>query len=381
METAEKILLFKKTLRGRTDVVPRYWQSRATGKAGYAPICRNEWKEGVCQKPCRSCPNADYVPLSDELVMEHFRGNHILGVYPLLEDNTCHFIAADLDNHDGGREPLKDVQDLFAVCEVQEIPSYTLRSKSGAGYHSYLFFGAPVPAWKARLVYFALLREAMVLGDDIELTSFDRLFPNQDELSGKGFGNLIGLPFQGQAAKKGNTLFLDPETGFEKPYPDQWQILADIRKISGADLDRIIDEWKLKRTNVRTYNGTAKTPDTLDQCHFFKWAKDHPGQVKEPLWYAVISNALCVRPGAYTFCHEISKGHPGYNRGETDSKIFHALDASGPHTCAYIRDNGFTCPGECKVKAPAGLLFVKKTNGDPNNERTTETERPSFSFV
>ena len=98
--------------------------------------------------------------------MEHIKGDHILGVYPLLTDNTCWFLAFDFDNHDGKRDPLKDVLQLYAVCEVQEITCYVLRSRSGNGYHVYIFFDSPVPAWKARLVGLALLQEAQLVDDD-----------------------------------------------------------------------------------------------------------------------------------------------------------------------------------------------------------------------
>ena len=88
----------------------------------------------ICKKPCRQCQNADYIPLSNSLIIAHFRGKHILRVYPILKDNTCHFIAADFDNHSGDRDPLEDLKSFKEVCEVQDIPVYILRSKSGAGY-------------------------------------------------------------------------------------------------------------------------------------------------------------------------------------------------------------------------------------------------------
>jgi hypothetical protein len=96
-----KLALFKSAFAGRRDVVPRFWTSKDQTKVGYSPLCRNEWKDGVCEKPCRACQNADYVALSDEHLFGHFQGKHILGVYPLLPDNTCHFLAADFDDHNG----------------------------------------------------------------------------------------------------------------------------------------------------------------------------------------------------------------------------------------------------------------------------------------
>jgi len=250
----EKIKIFKRTFQGRQDITPKYWMSKDGKKNGYGPLCRNEWKEGICQKPCRLCPNADYIPLSDELIMDHFRGNHIIGVYPLSKDNTCHFVAADFDNHNGDRDPLEDVRAYYEACQVQDIPCYVLRSKSGKGYHVYIFFSAPVPAWKARIVAFALLQEAGVIGDDVKLSSFDRLFPNQDRLSGKGLGNLIALPLQGKAGKSGHTLLLDPND-YTKPYNDQWEALSSIKRIDESVLNELIKSWDLKKVK----NGNGKS--------------------------------------------------------------------------------------------------------------------------
>jgi len=248
MKPAEKIRIFQQAFSGRTDVVARYWKSKDGKRAGYSPICSNEWKKDVCQKViqkrCHDCPNASYVPLSATLFLEHFQGKHILGCYPLLEDNTVNFIACDLDDHSGGRNPLSDLRRLYDVCSVQEVPLHALRSKSGKGYHAYLFFSSPVPAWKARGVYFAILREAQVIGEEAELSSFDKLIPDQPNLEGKKFGNLIALPFQGQAVKHGHTLFLDP-IEFKTPVEDQWEHLQTMRRWTEADLDRLIEEWNL----------------------------------------------------------------------------------------------------------------------------------------
>jgi TOTE conflict system, Archaeo-Eukaryotic Primase domain len=201
------------------------------------------------------------VPLSNSLLTKHFQGEHILGCYPLLADGTLYFIASDLDNHDGERDPLKDLLALWEVCQVNDVPLHALRSKSGLGIHAYVFFLSPVLAWKARLVFFALLREADVIGDDVELSSFDKLIPDQDDLDGKKFGNLIALPFQGNAAKQGHTFFLDPATGFTKPYPDQWEVLKNLTRWNEAGVDSRMTEWRLTREQIRkTANGTSNPP-------------------------------------------------------------------------------------------------------------------------
>jgi hypothetical protein len=240
---------YKTAFKGRPDVVARYYKSKKG--SGYAPICANMWQNGICQQPeksCRNCPNKDYVPLNDDLLIKHLEGGHILGVYPLLANNSCWFMAFDFDNHDGSHDPFTDVKRFYDICEVQEIPCYLLRSKSGTGYHCYIFFDKPMPAWKARLVGFALLQEAQVVEDDTTISSFDKLFPCQDELTPtRPLGNLIGMPFQGKAAKDGHTLFLNPGTDFQEPFLDQLEALQSITRVTEAKLDEIIQDWGLAK--------------------------------------------------------------------------------------------------------------------------------------
>ena len=162
--------LFSSTFFGRQDVVPKFWKAK-NGRTGYSPICKNEWDEDLCAKKnggsCQKCKNADYEPMSERLLRGHFAGGQIIGSYPLLLDNTCYFLAADFDKHSPtDPDPLEEVKAFVEVCEIQEIPVYVLRSKSGKGYHVYIFFESPIPAWKARLVGFALLKEAGVIDDE-----------------------------------------------------------------------------------------------------------------------------------------------------------------------------------------------------------------------
>src|SRR5205809_748360 len=80
-------------LGGREDVYPRRFESRTTGKSGYAPACANEWVRGVCEKPkikCAECPNRRFLPVTDEVVRWHLSGqdgqrrDFVMGVYPML---------------------------------------------------------------------------------------------------------------------------------------------------------------------------------------------------------------------------------------------------------------------------------------------------------
>jgi hypothetical protein len=46
LSTPEKVALFRRLFHGRTDVYPIRWESKTSGKSGYAPACANEWRAG-----------------------------------------------------------------------------------------------------------------------------------------------------------------------------------------------------------------------------------------------------------------------------------------------------------------------------------------------
>jgi len=183
----EKIRLFRSLFRGRADVYPRRFESRKTGKTGYAPACANEWVRGVCEKPrikCADCPNRRFLPVTDEVVRWHLSGHDadgqpfVAGVYPLLLDETCFFLAVDFDK--AGWE--EDAVAFMGACQRLQLSAALERSRSGRGGHVWLFFEEALPAALARRVGSHLLTEAMEGRPDIGLDSYDRLFPNQDTL-------------------------------------------------------------------------------------------------------------------------------------------------------------------------------------------------------
>ncbi|GMV01229.1 MAG: hypothetical protein AMXMBFR52_08850 [Burkholderiales bacterium] len=110
-----KVALFRRRFRGRTDVYPVRWESKTTGKPGYAPACANEWRAGVCEKPrikCADCRNRSLIPLSDAAIYAHLVGDRTMGVYPLLEDDSCWFLAIDFDE----AEWSEDVRAFAGSC-------------------------------------------------------------------------------------------------------------------------------------------------------------------------------------------------------------------------------------------------------------------------
>ena len=234
----EKIALFRSLFRGREDVFPRRWENARTGKAGYAPACRNEWMPGLCDKPrvkCGVCSNQAFLAVTDEVIDGHLRGRHTVGVYPLLPDDTCRFLAADFDK----RTWRRDADAFLAACRSKRVPAALERSRSGNGAHVWIFFAEPVPAALARRLGAHLLTETMERNPDVGFESYDRFFPSQDTLPAGGFGNLIALPLEHGPRESGNSLFLDE--GFE-PWPDQWAFLSSLRRLSLAEASEITDE-------------------------------------------------------------------------------------------------------------------------------------------
>ncbi|MCA9178468.1 MAG: DEAD/DEAH box helicase [Planctomycetales bacterium] len=253
--SADKIRLFRSLFRGREDVYPRRFESSRTGKAGYSPACAHEWAPGICEKPkvkCAACRHRKFLPVHDEAVRWHLSGvDHagapfVMGVYPMLLDETCWFLAMDFDKQDWP-------SDLTAVCDTcrqLQLPVAVERSRSGKGGHVWLFFEEPVPAALARRVGAHILTETMERRPDIGFDSYDRMFPNQDTLPQGGFGNLIALPLQKAARARGNTLFLDEQL---QPWPDPWSFLSQLKRIRAADVERIatVAEKSGKVTGVR----------------------------------------------------------------------------------------------------------------------------------
>ena len=235
LDPAEKIRLFMSLFKGREDVYGKRWQSRE-GRAGYAPVCRNEWNSGRCRKPvvkCFDCAHQAYDILNEKVIEAHLRGNIIAGLYPLCRDDTCHLLAVDFD--DEGWQG--DCTALREVCTLFGIPFALERSRSGEGAHAWFFFTSPVPAAQARKFGSALLTSAMGRRHELPFKSYDRLFPNQDTMPKGGFGNLIALPLQKTARELGNSAFVDESF---LPYEDQWRFLAGIGRLSGENIADLI---------------------------------------------------------------------------------------------------------------------------------------------
>lgn len=235
LSSEEKVALFRRLFRGRTDIYPVRWENKS-GKSGYSPACANEWRAGVCKKPrtkCGECGDRLLIALTDKTVYDHLAGHHTIGVYPLLPDNTCYFVAADFD----GEDWREDVKAFAQSCRDLGVPAALEISRSGNGAHAWIFFSAAVPAAEARALGTAIISRTCARARQLRLSSYDRLFPNQDTMPKGGFGNLIALPLQKRPREQDYSVFVDDSLA---PYPDQWAFLASIRTMPCAHIASVI---------------------------------------------------------------------------------------------------------------------------------------------
>lgn len=155
---------------GRTDVYSRRTIKKLTGEVNYYTQCYNFWKSG-CPRitgskiKCQDCQRQAYKELKKEQIIDHLRGKSedgtdVVGVYPLLTDDTCRFIVFDFDNHGKGAEKSdfanpddtwkEEVDSLRRICEINGIDALVERSRSGRGAHLWIFFQKPIEASLAR---------------------------------------------------------------------------------------------------------------------------------------------------------------------------------------------------------------------------------------
>lgn len=261
--------LFFSMFWGRTDVYAKRTVKKSTGEVNYYTQCYNYWKKGCPRMSgskirCQDCKRQAYKKLGKHQIITHLRGvsenaTDVIGVYPLLEDDTCRFLVFDFDNHEKNAEKCdfantddtwkKEVDALREICVINGIDPLVERSRSGRGAHLWIFFQKKTESSLARKFGNALLRRG---AESVNLKSFrfyDRMLPMQDHLSSGGIGNLIALPLQGQALKEGNSAFVDENWN---AYPDQWKILLSKPKLSQEFMEDKIKEWKTAMPNETT---------------------------------------------------------------------------------------------------------------------------------
>ena len=239
ISSEEKVKIFMEIFKGRTDLYAKRWTSNKTGKSGYSPVCKNEFSAYKCDKPrikCNECPYRELLPLTEDVVLKHLKGDITIGIYPLLPGDLCNFLAIDFDK----KTYEKDVIAFWNTCDDLGIPIYVEKSRSGDGAHVWIFFEESISARIARKMGNILLTKTMEKAS-LDLDSYDRLFPNQDTMPKGGFGNLIALPFQGKSSKSGNTVLVDKYFDVQD---NQLDILTNIKRIKSDEIYEFIDKYK-----------------------------------------------------------------------------------------------------------------------------------------
>ena len=238
----KRITLFRSLFRGREDVYARRWENQ-DGRHGYMPAVVKDWRainnsrpedrKKVDQKTRR------FLPLTDAVIESHLLGKETVGIYPLLPDETCWFLAADFDKKTWEYDSLA----FLETCRELNVPAALERSRSGKGGHIWIFFERALPAITARKLGCVLLTRTMERRHQVGLDSYDRFFPNQDTMPKGGLGNLIALPLQFAPRKADNSVFIDP--GFHA-YADQWQFLSTIQRLTTESAEGIVTDAQRK---------------------------------------------------------------------------------------------------------------------------------------
>lgn len=323
MNGSELIQAYRDLFRCRENAYAEGFP-RGDGKYGYRKV---------------TGPSNDDLPLTDEAIRAHLKGDRIIGVYPLLANDHVWWVAFDFD---GGDDPVEDAVRQRDVLLKAGFFSFVERSRSGNGAHLWVFFDSAVPASKVRRVMRSLL---------INADSFDRMFPNQDSAA-NGYGNLIALPYHGESFREGrNSCFLDREG--EPVHPAIF--LEKVKKNKTSLLDKALEglptEVSRGSTGTRTlpvmqYSGALKV---CQFCNWTKMARDRmPLQNQEPELYALACQFVHLK-GGKTLLDDYGGLHP-YDQRRIDEKWNRAAEQNKPDTCQTLRDKFGDCGKRCDVE-------------------------------
>jgi hypothetical protein len=132
-DNAAKIALFRSLFRGREDVYAERWRGKG-GTWVYRPACKKDWNAVLASRR-EDHKKVDrqtrtLYPINDEVIRQHLTGKKTVGIYPLLTDDSCWFLAADFDKKTWKEDSLA----FIATCQSSCRPSRAQESPSLGSY-------------------------------------------------------------------------------------------------------------------------------------------------------------------------------------------------------------------------------------------------------
>ena len=248
LSTQEKLSIYTSYFKGRNDCYAIRWE-KGDG-SGYAPSYAKEVRYLTKEERKKIPFDKLYEPFNEKVIFRHLKGIDTIGIYPVLDDQTCFFLAFDFDE-DSFK---KDVINFSHVCTDHKIDHLIEISRSGKGAHLWIFFESPVLAKEARKLGRYLLTKTMMTNGLKTFKSYDRMFPAQDFIKKDGIGNLIALPLQGRSGLQGNTLFVDNEF---TPYSNQYQKIKNTKKTSAQEFKTLLEKIS-KENEIGFFNESIR---------------------------------------------------------------------------------------------------------------------------
>lgn len=288
-----KIALFRSLFRGREDVYAVRMRFKS-GEWGYVPASIRDWK-AVLSADAAVRKKVDQrtrklLPLTDDVLRQHLEGKQTIGVYPLLLDETCWFLAVDFDK----KCWQDDAAAFLETCRELGVSAALERSRSGNGGHVWIFFEHAIPAASARKLGSLILTKTMDRRHQLGMDSYDRFFPNQDTMPKGGFGNLIALPLQWIPRQNGNSVFLDSDF---QPHADQWKLLSGVQKTAPDYVEALVREAMRTGSVIGVRISLADDDDEAEPWTIAPSRRRTPTPIEGPLPERVVivrSNLLYV---------------------------------------------------------------------------------------
>jgi superfamily II DNA or RNA helicase len=279
-----KVWFYAALFRARRDVYALRWENARSGRSGWVPAVEGGWRTGRKSDP-------RYLPLTPEVLAGHLTGDIHIGLYPMLPGDQTGWLAADFD----GPAAMLDALAYLKAARAVGAPAALEVSHSGVGAHVWIFFTGKVPAATARQLGTALVREAIAIRGRMDLRCYDRLFPSQDVLPGRGPGNLIAAPLHGRSRKLGATVFLDLAT--LEPFEDQWDYLSTLERLTPKPVAKLAASLRepsvgSRVDRARPAMSTRTQPSPAPVVHLrLDGRVSIPGSELSPSLYAALKHA------------------------------------------------------------------------------------------